>query len=261
MEPKNYFAADPANLEFGKVEEESVIPADQQAQKPTDDSQPDKLKKRNHDERRWDRLMKEREQDRDVISELSRFKQDVESGRYSNNSGSEVVPEHFKKMYEDGLTVEERWAMQKQYDSQKEEEIIQRAQQAAVEAVSRQAKEQTRWESYIDDQLENLEEKYDVDFTSGSTKAEKLKKDFLKTVAKVSPKDKDGNVSQYASFEDTFEFWSETKGFSKPTDGANIDRKKDLASMGNNRPASVPSVNEPGEGGMWGWKKDIPANG
>lgn len=261
MENDNFFAVDPADKEFGKAENDTTQ-ADQQADNGNDnDSDSERNQRKNHDARRWERLMKERQQDRELISELARFKEEVEAGQFNNNQYGERVPEHFKKMYEDGLTLEERWAMQREYDQRREQEIIERAEQAALQRINQQKEEEEKWEGYIDDQLEFLEEKYNIDLTSGSSKAERLKTDFLKTVRRVSPKDENGEIISLPSFEDTFELWSNGKSM-KSSGGNNvIERKKDIASMsGDSRPVQQPQTIEAGEGGMWGWKKDIPSN-
>ena len=259
MDPRKYFAEDPAQREFGNPEgdEGGQQPNDPSNTGAADDGSTQPEPKKNHNDRRWDRLMKEREQDREKISELESLKRDLEAGKYRANQDAGPVPEHFKKMYEDGLTIEERWKLQRDYELRREEEIAERARQDVINQLTEQQKEQAKWEEHIDDSLADLEEKYNVDFTSGTPKAERLKKDFLKTVSRLSPKDADGNITQFAPFEDTYEFWSESRGAGRNQNDPNVDRKKELSSMGNSRPANnVPST-EAGEGGMWGWMKDI----
>lgn len=78
-------------------------------------------------------------------------------------------------------------------------------------------------ENLIQSELESLEEEYGVDFTSNSASAKSNRKEFLELVEKLSPKDKDGAITDYADFQSTFELYKERK---KPEPS----RAKELAS-------------------------------
>jgi len=239
------FAEDPSQMPLGD-EEQVVIPADQQEK---DEAQEAEKPKKNHQDRRWDKLFSKLEETQEKLSEYERFKQDVENGRYAP---TEAVPDHFKKMYEDGLTMEERWKAQQDYESSQKERIKQEAKQEILNEIKKEKQEQDRWEDFIDSNLESLEEQYGIDFTSGSAKSERLKKDFLQVVAKLSPKDENGNITAYASFEDSFDLWNQTKQVKDTT----VVQKKDIASLSANR-GQAPQIpdTDSAEGGMWGWKK------
>ena len=248
------FDADPSEIPFGEVEEETVEnPSEHPEKKDEEDSEDEQPRRKTHDERRWERLMRERNEDRETISQLKKFKEEVEQGSYS--MADEEVPEYFKKMYEDGIPLEERWKMVRNYEQQREQRLIEQAQEKVLSQIQTKQAEEEKWESYIDEQLELLEEKYNVDFLSERPGASRRRRDFLKTLQKISPKDEYGDILQYASFEDTFELWNKTAN--KGSEKEAIARKKDIASMGNrNRPVTNQEI-ESGDGGMWGWMRDL----
>ena len=251
---QNQFAEDPSTPKFGEDFSETVENADQPAQDETTETDAKFQRKSNHQERRYEKLFNKLSEATEKLSELEQFKQSVEAGKYS--SSNEPVPEHVKAMYADNISLEERWSKIRQYEAEREEKLAQQAEERVFNKINAQRQEQEKWEEYIDDNLEAIEEKYDVDFTSGSAKAEKNKKTFLAKVMKLSPKDDQGNVTSYAPFEDVFEEVRDSFGV-KTSDG--IERKKDIASLGgNSRPSAISSQVEAGEGGMWGWRKNAP---
>lgn len=70
--------------------------------------------------------------------------------------------------------------------------------------------EQRQAETQIDDELANLEETYDVDLTSNTTAANKLRGQLLDLVERFSPKDREGTIVEYADFGSAFEMLQQT---------------------------------------------------
>lgn len=100
------------------------------------------------------------------------------------------------------------------------------AQRAIDEFDARQnniASEQHKHESFIDEQLISLEETHNVDLTSNSPIAVKNRTEFLGLIEKISPKDKNGSISEYADFGSTFEIFKGMKTKPEP------NRAKELA--------------------------------
>lgn len=96
-------------------------------------------------------------------------------------------------------------------------------------------KEQREAESEIDSNLEYLEDEFDVDLTSNTPQARKQRNDLLTLVERLSPKDNEGNVKEYADFTTAFEILQQQN---KP----DTSRQKDLASRGMVKSgASMPS--------------------
>ncbi len=81
-------------------------------------------------------------------------------------------------------------------------------------------------EDFIDEQFEELEDKYNVDLTSNSPNARKMRDEFIDLVEDLSPKDTDGNITDYIDFDKAFTVYQKTR------ERPNTQRQKDLASRG-----------------------------
>lgn len=207
--------------------------------------------KKNHQDRRWDKLFNKLEETQEKLSEYEKFKTDVETGRIGDQKAE--IPEHFKKMYADGLTLEERWEAQQNYERQREADLLSKAQDGIIKAQRAEKEQQEKWEDFIDQKLEILEEKHGVDFTSGTPRAERMKRDFLSTVRELS-EDENGNIEKYASFDKSFELWSKSKNLGDTS----VQQKKNISGLASQRSTPAPQKeDEPGEGGMWGWMKYV----
>ena len=113
--------------------------------------------------------------------------------------------------------------------------------------------ETKQYESYIDDQLESLEEAYGVDLTSDTKVAEKARREFLGLVEALSPKDEDGSIKDYADFNSTFEIYQNSRQEARPDNS----RQKEIASK------SMQRSSQNGSGaqsqitpGFRGWERD-----
>ncbi len=85
-------------------------------------------------------------------------------------------------------------------------EVAKREALEAFESKADQEKKAVESESKkIDDEIDYLEETYGVDLTSDSSGAKKLRNSLIDMVEKLSPKDKDGNIIDYADFDATFQ--------------------------------------------------------
>lgn len=63
----------------------------------------------------------------------------------------------------------------------------------------------------IDEEIDYLEETYNVDLTSDSASAKKLRNNLIDMVEKLSPKDRDGNIIEFADFDTTFQLIQNTR--------------------------------------------------
>ncbi len=95
--------------------------------------------------------------------------------------------------------------------------------------------EQGKYESFIDEQLEALEDEYDVDLTSNSPQANKARKEFLTLVQQLSPKDDQGTITDYADFQSTFEIYNDKQG------KVDNSRREEIASKSMQRSGTVSS--------------------
>lgn len=88
-------------------------------------------------------------------------------------------------------------------------------------------------EAFIDDQLEALEDDNNIDLTSNAPAARKVRRDFLELVEKLSPKDDEGNITEYADFGSTFDLYRQQSAAAP-----SAARNKELAGRGMQKPTS-----------------------
>lgn len=80
-------------------------------------------------------------------------------------------------------------------------------------------------EKVLDEMLEQVEDEYDVDLTSNTPQAKKARQGFLSLLEEVSPKDREGNVKDFADPVATFKLLRSQQSSSPET-----NRAKDLSS-------------------------------
>jgi hypothetical protein len=120
----------------------------------------------------------------------------------------------------------------------------------------RERKEQVQFETFIDTQLESIEDEFNVDVTSNAPAAKKARREFLEMVQKLSPKDESGTITGYADFGETWELYQDKrKTAEKP---ATADRQKDLAARSMERSnGGAPAAKKQATPGFFGWKNDL----
>ena len=116
------------------------------------------------------------------------------------------------------------------------DDAVSRAEERAVAKLQETQQERdvaVREEStFIDNELVGLEEESGIDLTSNTPLGRKNRSDFLDLVEKFSPKDSDGDVQEYADFDEVFSVFKQTR-----TSGNN-SQNKSLASRGMARGSS-----------------------
>jgi hypothetical protein len=104
---------------------------------------------------------------------------------------------------------------------------------------SRKAQEEERQAmAYLEDGLERIEENFDVDLSSNSPLAKKTRNEFLDFLGRISPKDENGEVSNYADPEESFKIFQSMK---KPETNT---QAKQIVSRGMSR-SSTDATNTP----------------
>lgn len=106
--------------------------------------------------------------------------------------------------------------------------------------------EQVEAEEELRSAFDNIEEEFDVDLTSNTTVARKERSDFIDFIKRVSPKDSNGDVTQYPDFQETWKLFQSTK---KPV--ADNKRAKDISSRSMERSSDAST---PPKGNTW---KDV----
>lgn len=98
------------------------------------------------------------------------------------------------------------------------------------------ANEEKQYESFIDEQLEAIEDEHGIDLTSDAPKARKARREFLGMVQDLSPKNGDGTITDYADFGSVFDVYQKTQ-IEKPDESLN--RRKEIASRSMQRSGSI----------------------
>lgn len=209
------------------------------------------VRKNRRHRRLEEQLQRERESNI-ALNERIRVLSEVRTGAESKPG---EMPAEWIALYGNTPEAKTAWELQerlinKAKDDAKKEAIAEFQQQQ--EAAVRQQKE---FETFIDSELENLEDTYDVDLTSDAPAARKARREFLELVQKVSPKDEQGNIASYADFESTFELYKTQKEGAKkdPT----VDRQKEIAAKTMQESSSgAPLATQRHTPGFRGWQKD-----
>lgn len=116
--------------------------------------------------------------------------------------------------------------------------------------------EERQYESYIDGQLESLEDEHNIDLTSDSPSARKARKGLLEIVQTLSPKDENGIITGYADFDGAFEVYQDRAKQERPDN----TRNKEVASRSMERSGGTASVRKAPTPGFDGWKQDYGIN-
>jgi len=110
------------------------------------------------------------------------------------------------------------------------EDTAKRARAEALEDFREQQRQAEREiqenQQFIDTALEDLEDLHGIDLTSNAPAARKARDEFLTMVERFSPKDADGNITEYADFSEVYDVFSQ----SRKSD--TVARQKNLASRG-----------------------------
>ena len=115
-------------------------------------------------------------------------------------------------------------------------------------------REVKQFESFIDSQFEGLEDEYNADFTSNAPAARKARNEMLELLERISPKDDNGNITEYADMDGVYEMWKLKS--EKGKEGVS-DRQKELASRSTVKGDNAPTVAPEPTRGIWGWRKDF----
>jgi hypothetical protein len=215
---------------------ESPTPAKEEADEPRKNRRERRMEQKYEQERESNILLAERLR---VATDLDRTKKenpDVD-GRLIEIFGTEETGKKLAKHFSELLNETK--------ESAREEALreIEQSQNAENEAV-------TDAETEIDQNLEALEDMYGVDLTSDTKEASTKRRQFLELVEKMSPKDNDGTLTDYADFNAVYEVFEQ----SHKVDNS---RQKEIASRSMQRSGSSQSAERPRSGGWDGWRKDL----
>ncbi len=120
----------------------------------------------------------------------------------------------------------------------RDERLLSQAEERAFNRLSAKEQEALQEDQEAEEELgnafENIEETYDVDITSNSPQARKVRQDFVSFVERIAPKNSYGEVIDYPDMNSAWETYSEMKRST-----AQPSRAKELASRGMSRSAET----------------------
>lgn len=205
-----------------------------QAEKPTPEEGEEFPNTRKY-RRLQDKLQKEREMN---IALNERIKALSELKTYSETNPETDV---------DALKVfgtDENGKLLKGYFDRRFNEVREEAERAALEKIKAEqaedAEEERRNSERIDTAFENIEDKYNVDLSGDTQSSKRLRNGFIDYVERISPKDANGEILEYADMESSFEDYLKLSNSA----GREVSqRQKELASRSMTRSGtSVPEM-------------------
>lgn len=202
--------------------------------------------------RRHRRLEAQLEQEREArIRAESRAQALSESQRFTDGTDSSV-DERFLRIYGDTPETRQAWKLQQDILSDYKEQAKYEALQE-IEEREETIQSQTReFESYIDEELENIEDEFNIDVTSDAPAARKARREFLEMVQEASPKDENGTITGYADFPAVWEFYQLKKSKEAPRS----ERQREIASRSMERSSGTQHQEKKITPGFDGWRKD-----
>lgn len=190
--------------------------------------------------KRFKKLIEEREELAEKLSELEQFRKDVEAGRYTQ-AQREEIPEEWSELFGDNS--EKAWNVNKKLLEKQFSALQNKLREELTKEKQQEAIETEKWENYIDAQLETLEEAKGIDLTSNSAQARKLRSDLREIIEEYSPGD------TWIPFEKAYEIYELKKGKTV----SSTPLKKEIAGRSMSR--SSGSVIEPVEVGEGSWRE------
>ena len=169
---------------------------------------------------RWLEMLEERNALREQVAALAERVDKVQSVSETKSPEVEALPKWFAEIYGDNL---DAW---KDYQSHLDSELQKRQanQQAQTEAKRRQeASEADRWSKWVEDSVQKIEAKNNVDLPKGSSE----RNEFMAYVLKVKPTDDEGNIDLITAWNE----YSEKKELLKLRDLQKSEARKDVASI------------------------------
>lgn len=243
-----------ANIFNEKKPDEKPLPGEGTESKGDEDEEETKESRKNRRERRLEERMQEKDDmllalnERVIeLSEAAKLKQEF-------TISDQEPPAEWIALYGTTQESKDAWKVQaslfaKATATAKEEALreFRDEQQKAVE-------EQKHFESLIDQELESLEDEYDIDLTSNAPSARKNRREFLELVQDLSPKDESGAITNYADFGKTFEVYQKTRQKEKPSE--TVNKQKELAARSMQKPEGQGKEGKLPTPGFNGWRKD-----
>lgn len=187
----------------------------------------------------------------------ARIAAEARASGLAERGASEVpseVPDKWLRIYGDSPESRLAWSLQKEMLDGVAKEAREGALQEFETRQKASADESAKFESFIDAELEDIEDEFNVDVTSDAPAARKARREFLELVQELSPKDDSGSITAYADFGAAWKQYAARKA-GAPADNS---RNKDLADRSMVRSgAGQGEAEKPRTSGFFGWKNDL----
>lgn len=198
--------------------------------------------------RRHRRLEKQLQEEREArIAAEARAAGRSEAERFAQGVNTDLPPE-WLAVYGDTPESRQAWSVQKKLFENFQESAKQSAIQEIEQRQAAARQQEKEFESFIDTELEEIEDEFNVDVTSDAPAARKARREFLELVEKLSPKDENGTITGYADFQEVWRQYSNSK--TKVVD-TTVDRQKELAARGMERTTVTTPTREVPGGEQW----------
>lgn len=214
---------------------------------------PEKPRK-NREHRRLEKRLDEKDE---MLNALNERVIELSKDKQTSFHSSEMPPEWIA-LYGTTPEAEKAWKVQESLLKSVKESATTDALERFRNEQQEERQEQKKFESFIDAELESLEDTFDTDLTSNAPAARKARREFLELVEKLSPKDEEGNVTGYADFESAFEIYKANQ--SKEKSPEVVSRQKELSTRSMQKPGNADSVPPKRTPGFFGWAKDLKIN-
>lgn len=203
-----------------------------------DDSQPiipegeekvdEGIKNRRH-KRLEERLTRERQSAIELADSFKKVNDDLEYLK-RERGGSLKYADRFEKIIgndtdQKKALVAEMSKLFEENEVNSEKRAIERLKEYQVEQSKKEAQEQEELTNFVEDEINRVEDSYGIDLTSGSKEANERYDRYVSLVKKMSPKDKDGEIREYADFDAVAEIFKEQE-----SKGSSLSRKKEASS-------------------------------
>ena len=188
--------------------------------------------------KRFKDLLERLDEKDEELSELKRFKQEVEAGKYSSST-KEEVPSEWQELF--GENSEKAWKINSSLFEKMEERIAKKLEEKQNLVKEAQDAETRKWESYIEKELLTLEESKGIDVTSETPQAKKLRTELREVIEEYSPE------GSWIPFAKAYEILELRKGKQSSTPA-----KKEIAARSMSRSTGSPI--EPADVGEGSWR-------
>jgi hypothetical protein len=197
---------------------EIIAPVEGEPQKKEEDQEADETKLRNRRERRLAaKLQAEREAGIEMAARLKALTEAQNSRETASSSADHLA--QIERIYgTESPEAREATELLKSSLKAVEDRAMERALERLREEQSKANEEVVKAERMLDSMMEEIEDEYEADLSN-----EKVRSGFLTLLQKMSPKDKEGNIIQYADHHAVWEMYQSRQTSTTDT------RARDLA--------------------------------